>query len=206
MDNNIPKHKLDKSVFDGLFMKNTVLASGLVVAPIAAVATTVENAYALAVSFSCITFLTILIASFVPREIVYAVRIILYTIIAAMVYVPVIIFMDMFMEPQITSLGIMLPLLITNSLIITRSEVQFFRVSKQRMIAESIAYIFGFDIAALLVGFIREVFASGSLGDKILGIPITFPSLSTTFGGFILLGILAAVLKKIKLTIRSNAQ
>lgn len=200
------KKKFDASVFDGLFMKNTVLASGLVIAPIVTVATTLYSGLALAMAFSCITFLTVLIASFVPRDIAYAVRIILYSVISAMVYVPVVIFMESFMPAQVKILGIMLPLLIANSVILTRTELRFFKLDKFRMIFEVLFYILGFDAVAILTGFLREVFSTGSIGDKILGIPITMPILSTTFGGFILIGVLAAVLKKIKLTIRSNSR
>lgn len=205
MENNKPSKKFDKTIFDGLFMKNTVLASGLVVAPIIVSATTVQSAFALVIAFSLITFLTVLISSFVPRDMVYAVRIILYTVIAAMVYVPVAVFADSFMEQQFSSLGIMFPLLITNSLIITRSEIHFFKLDKLRMLAEVLFYVLGFDVVAMIVGFVREIFATGAIGDKIIGIHFTLPFLSTTFGGFIVVGILAALLKKIKLIIRSNS-
>ncbi|MBR4092583.1 MAG: electron transport complex subunit E [Oscillospiraceae bacterium] len=205
MDSNKTGKKFDKTIFDGLFMKNTVLASGLVVAPIVAVATTLKSAIALIIAFSLITFLTVLISSFVPRDIVYAVRIILYTVIAAMVYVPVAVFADSFMNQQFSALGIMFPLLITNSLIITRTEIHFFKLDKLRMLSEVFFYILGFDVVAIVVGVIREILATGAIGDKIIGIHFTLPFLSTTFGGFILIGILAAILKKIKLIVRSHS-
>ncbi len=205
MDNNKMKKKFDKTIFDGLFMKNTVLASGLVVAPVVAVATTLQSAIALVIAFSLITFLTVLISSFVPRDIVYAIRIILYTIIAAMVYVPVAVFADSFMNQQFSTLGIMFPLLVTNSLIITRTEIHFFKLDKLRMLSEVFFYILGFDVVAIIVGVIREILATGAIGDTIIGIHFTLPFLSTTFGGFILIGVLAAVLKKIKLIVRSHS-
>lgn len=202
---NKSEKKFDKTVFDGLLMKNTVLASGLVVAPVVAVATTLQSAIALVIAFSFITFITVLISSFVPRDIVYAVRIILYTIIAAMVYVPVAVFVDYFMNQQFSALGIMFPLLVTNSIIITRTELYFFKLDKLRMLTEVFFYILGFDIVAIIVGVVREILSTGAIGNKILGIHFTLPFLSTTFGGFILIGILAAILKKIKLIVRSRS-
>ncbi|MBE6837998.1 MAG: electron transport complex subunit E [Ruminococcus sp.] len=200
------KKPFDKTIFDGMFMKNTVLASGLVIAPVVMSATTLANGIAIAVVFSCITFFTIMISSFVPRDMVYAVRIILYTFIASLVYVPVTVIFGPVFETEFNSIGIMIPLLITNSLIVIRSELHFFRLERLRMIAEVIFYIIGFDIVVILVGFIREIFAYGSIGDKIIGIPLTFPALSTTFGGFMLLAVLSAVLKKIKIIVRSNSK
>lgn len=200
------KKPFDKTIFDGMFMKNTVLASGLVIAPVVMSATTLANGIAIAVVFSCITFFTIMISSFVPRDMVYAVRIILYTFIASLVYVPVTVIFGPVFETEFNSIGIMIPLLITNSLIVIRSELHFFRLERLRMIAEVIFYIIGFDIVVILVGFIREIFAYGSIGDNIIGIPLTFPALSTTFGGFMLLAVLSAVLKKIKIIVRSNSK
>lgn len=200
------KKPFDKTVFDGLFMKNTVLASGLVIAPVALSATTFSNAVVLAVVFSCITFFTVIISSFVPRDIFYAIRIILYTFIASLVYVPVTVIFGPVFETEFSSIGVMIPLLISNSLIVSRSELHFFRLERVRMMVELIFYILGFDVVVILVGFLREVFAYGSIGDNILGIPLTFPALSATFGGFILLGVLSAILKKIKIIVRSNSK
>ncbi len=124
--------KIDTSIFDGLYKKNTVLVSGLVIAPVVVAANTFKVALVLVVVFSLITFFTILISSFVPRDIVYAIRIILYTFIAAMVYVPVIIFANVFFAKELTSLGFFVPLLITNSLIVSKTELKFFEKQKAK--------------------------------------------------------------------------
>ena len=185
-------------IFDGLFKKNTVLSSGLIIAPVVVVANTVMNAIALICAFSLVTFLTIMISSFISRNIVYTIRIILYTIIAALVYVPVISFEIQFFPHQVENMGIMLPLLITNSLIMSKTELRFYRQSKGKMIVDVAAYILGFDIVVIFLAFIREVFGTGEISGKILGIPLTFPVLVYPFGGFILLGLCAALLRKIQ--------
>ncbi|MEG0615199.1 MAG: Rnf-Nqr domain containing protein [Oscillospiraceae bacterium] len=192
----------NKSIFDGLYEKNTVLASGLVIAPVVVAANSLKAACVLCLFFSILTFFTILISSFVPRDIVYAIRIILYTFIASLVYVPVMIFLKSFFPTEIASLGIFIPLLITNSLIVSQTEINFFKKSKGRMIAEVFFYILGFDVVVLIFAFVREVFAYGSIGDRILGIPLTFPALALPFGGFILLGLFAALFRLIKTTAR----
>ena len=193
--------KMDLSIFDGIYKKNTVLVSGLIIAPVVVAATTVKVAFALIVVFSAITFLTIMIASFVPRDIVYAIRIILYTFIAAMVYVPVIIFANMFFLDEISTLGFFVPLLITNSLIVSKTELKFFRKAKDKMVIDVVAYILGFDIVVMIFSLFRELFSTGSLNDRIYGIPLTFPALAFPFGGFILLGLFAALFRKIQFII-----
>ena len=184
-------------LLDGLLKKNTVLISGLIVAPVVFVTNTLSNALALIFAFSVITLFTIIISSFIPRNIVYTIRIILYTIIAALVYVPVYIIEQQLFPDEVVAMGIMLPLLITNSLILTKAESRFLRQPKGRMVFDLLSYILGFDAVAIVIGFIREVFGTGELGGSILGIPLTFPILVYPFGGFILLGLLSALYKKL---------
>ena len=185
-------------LFDGIYKKNTVLVSGLVIAPVVFVANTLEKAIALVCAFSLITFLTILISSFIPKNIVYTIRIILYAFIAALVYVPVVSMEIQLFPKEVEAMGIMLPLLITNSLILSKTELRFYRKSKGKMIIDVISYILGFDIAVIIIAFIREVFGTGTFSGKIIGIPLTFPILVYPFGGFILLGLFAAILRQIQ--------
>ena len=186
-------------LLDGIYKKNTILVSGLVIAPAVFVANTVIKALALIFTFSIITFLTIIISSFISRNIVYTIRIILYTLIGALVYVPVAsISMQIFPDNVIKEMGIMLPLLITNSLIMTKTELRFFRQKKNKMIFDVLSYIIGFDIVVFLFGFIREILGTGAISNKILGIPITFPVLIYPFGGFILIGLCAALFRKVQ--------
>ena len=196
--------KIDTSIFDGLYEKNTILVSGLVIAPVVVAATTFKVALALVFVFSAITFLTVMIASFVPRDIVYAIRIILYTLIASMVYVPVVIFGITLFPKEINMLGFFVPLLITNSLIVSKTELRFFRKTKGKMVVDVISYILGFDIVVLIFAFFRELISTGSIGDRIFGIPLTFSAFKLPFGGFILLGLFAALFRKIKISIGRN--
>lgn len=192
---------LNSPIFDGIYKKNTVLMSGLVVAPVVIAANSVAKAFALIFAFSAITFLTIMISSFIPRNIVYTIRIILYTLTAALVYVPVISIELQLFPTEVKQIGIMLPLLITNSLIVSRSELRFFRKTKGRMILDVISFVLGFDLAVLLIAFIREILGTGAISGNILGISLTFPVLLYPFGGFILIGLLAALLRKIQLSL-----
>lgn len=185
------------SFLDGLLKKNTVFISGLVIAPVVAAANTVSHALTLIFSFSAITFITLLASSFIPRKMVYSVRTILYSFIGSLVYIPVVFFTDKFFAAEQYNIGIFLPLFITNSLIISQSELRFFRQKKGAMLLDVIFYILGFDVAVIIIAFIREVFSTGQLGGKVLGIPLTIPALALPFGGFIVLGFLSALARKL---------
>ena len=115
---------------NALLNKNPILVSGMVIAPVVVMADNFFDALTLIAAFSLITFFTLLISSFVPKNIVYTVRIILYTLIGALVYVPSVILMKYLMPEGVEALGIFFPLFITSSFIISRSESIFFLKQK----------------------------------------------------------------------------
>ena len=47
----------------------------------------------------------------------------------------------------------------------------------------------------IIVGFLRELFANGSIGGIDINMPVTFTVLATPFGGFLVIGFAAAALK-----------
>ncbi len=183
------------SIFNNLLKKNPVLVGGMVIAPIAVYATTFEKALILVLTFSIITYFTLIISSFIPKKILYTIRIILYTLIGSLVYVPTAIILNYLIPDAITDMGVYFPLLITNSFIVSRSETMFFLESKSRMLLDVIFCIIGYDLAVLLFGFLREIISTGEINGKILAAPIVFNIFEHPFGGFILLGIFAAVFR-----------
>lgn len=191
------KPDIDKSLFDGLFKRNTLFVSGLVIAPVVAFANTTTRALLLAFSFSSITFLTLMISVLISRKIVYTFRIILYTAIAAVVYVPVYATAGDIFPNEIGTMGIYLPLLITNSLIVLQSELIFFRKPKDKMIFSVIFYILGFDAAVVVYGALREIISFGTIFGRMVLLDAPAPGFAQTFGGFMLLGLCAAGYRKL---------
>ncbi|MCM1330658.1 MAG: NADH:ubiquinone oxidoreductase subunit RnfE, partial [Ruminococcus sp.] len=187
-------------ILNALLKRNPILVSGLVIAPAVVIADSFLGAVTLAAAFSVITFFTLLVSSFVPKNIVYSVRIILYTVIGALVYVPSAILLNYLMPEEIEAMGVFFPLLITNGLIVSRSESIFFLESKGHMLLDIIFCIIGYDLAVLLFGAVREILGTGMIGGKIIGMPIVLAAFRHPFGGFILLGILAALLRVITVT------
>ncbi len=189
-------------ILNALLRRNPILVSGLVIAPAVVIADSFFNAATLAAAFSVITFFTLLVSSFVPKNIVYSIRIILYTVIGALVYVPSAILLRYLMPEGIEAMGVFFPLLITNGLIISRSESIFFLESKGHMLLDIIFCIIGYDAAVLIFGAVREILGTGMIGGKIIGMPLVFSAFQHPFGGFILLGILSALLRVILITVK----
>lgn len=182
------------SVFDGLLRKNAVLAEGMVIAPIAVCCDTLPKALILSLAFACITFLTISVASFYPKKLPYAVRIVLYVLTAALVYVPVSLLCEYL---NYASIGIYLPLLAVNSMIVLHSELYFYKLRRRIMIPALFFHIAGFCMTAIFVGLVREILAYGTICGRAVDMPLLLQGFSAPWAGFILLGVLCALHRKI---------
>lgn len=198
-DNN---NSFKKIIQNGLLNKNPILVSGMVIAPVIVLANNFNDAVMLVAAFSLITFFTLVISSFVPKSIVYTIRIILYTLIGAIVYIPSVILLEYLMPDGVEAIGIFFPLFITNSFIVTRSESIFFLETKGKMLLDIVFCIIGYDAAVLIFAAVREILASGTIGGKITGMPASFRVFEHPFGGFILLGLFAALFRSILLLIK----
>lgn len=189
---------------DGLFRQNIVLMSGLVTAPIIVAATSFENALVLTLSFLLISYSTILLCRFIPRRIVYTVRIILYAAVAAVMYIPTALLLNALFPAAATEISIYIEIVVVNSLILAKTESRFYLMPWGEMAVDALIYVLGYAMAAFVVGIIREFLAFGQLfGFRVCDAPM--PAAKTPFFGFILVGILAAVCRAVTNRRRSRS-
>lgn len=185
------------SAIDGILLKNTVLEKGLVVAPVVVVSNSLKNGVALSIAFGIITFFTVFITSYLSKKVPHTIRVILAVLLAGLLYIPAAMLVDALLPGTSYQIGIFLPLMITNSLIVWRSDSRFHKEKKARMTGDLICHILGFFVVITLVGAVRELLGNGSLWDNTvianadLALGVLLP-----FAGFILLGFLAALLHR----------
>lgn len=176
---------------DGLLQQNIVLMSGLVTAPIIVAATTMQRALVLTLSFFAISYFSILICRFIPRKIVYTVRILLYTIVAAAMFIPTVIGLRYLFPDTTKEVMVYIELTVVNSLILAKTESRFYLEPYGRMAVDALIYIAGYAMAAFAAGFVREILSYGTILGFHVCEPIV-PSAKSPFFGFILVGIFAA--------------
>ena len=132
-------------------------------------------------------------------------KIILYAVISSLVYIPVKIAAQEFYPESITRIGIYYPLLAVNSLIVFQTEAKFFRMKKPQMILTLIFCILGFDAVILITAFIRELIAYGTINSNMVDVDMIISGLAEPFGGFIFLGLLCGLYRKLRaVTIREQ--
>lgn len=181
------------SAIDGLFRRNAVLAEGMVIAPIVGCCDTLPKALILSLAFACITFLSVSIASFFPKSIPYALRIILYAITSSLIYIPVAMLCSYL---NFAVIGMYLPLLTVNSFVVLHSELYFYKLQKRLLLPALFLHIAGFCLTAVIIGLVREILAYGTICGRVVDVPVLMQGLSAPWAGFILLGILCAVHRK----------
>ena len=194
------------SVTDGLFADNTVLSALMVISPIIMCGDTLKNALALTYAFTAITLFSVIISSFIPKRLPYAVKIILYAVISAIVYIPVRLVAESFYVGSIESIGIYYPLLAVNSLIVHQTEAKFFRMKKGKMIGSLVFYILGFDAVILFTGIVRELIAYGTINNRMADMNTLLAGLGQPFRGFIILALLCGLYRKIRSEANKNQE
>lgn len=192
------------SVFDGLLRDNTVLSSLMVISPIIVCGDTVMNGIALIYAFSVITFLSVLIGSFVSKRLPYAVKIIAYALISSVVFIPTKMAAEEFFPDIIPRIGVYFMLLAVNSLVTVRAEAFFYRMKRSRMMISLFFYVLGFDAVALLISFIREIMAYGTVCGRVMDADILISGMGMPFGGFILLGVMCGIYRKLRSVFSSD--
>lgn len=177
---------------DRIFLRNPVFITGLALAPVVVAATTLNNAVILGTAVLLLLLPTRVIASLVSRVVLYRFCSIVYALTSAGVYVGVYILMRYLFGVGIQSVGIYLPLLVLDFIIIKRYE----KPTKEKLstaFVKGILTTIGFELALFLVAAIREFLAFGTLyGIKVIdGAPM--PIAALTSGGFMIVGVLAAL-------------
>ena len=186
------------NIGDGLFKQNMVFMSGLLTAPVIACTTTLQKSIAVCFVFSFVSLLTILVCRSIPRTIVYTIRVTLYTVAAAVFYIPAILLAELILGSDvIAAAGIYLPVLITNSLILSKTETRFYLETPGLMAADALIFIIGFDVSCTFTGVLRELLASGTIGGAEIHVLFTVPAAETTFGGFLFVGIVAGLCRAV---------
>ncbi len=186
------------SLKDGFFKQNIVFMSGLLIAPVIACATTLQKSLAVCIVFTLVSFLTILLCRVIPRKIAYTLRVIIYSLVASAIYIPSVMLASLIMgEEVIIAAGVYLPILVTNNLILSKSESRFYVEPFGDMLPDVLCFIAGFDVACVFTGAVREILAKSTIGGAYLDMPFTIPALETTFGGFLFVGITAGLARGI---------
>lgn len=186
------------NVTDGLLKDNTILSAGMIISPVIMCTTTFKNSVALIYAFSVITFFTDIIAFFIPKKLPYAIRVIISAVIGSLIYIPVKALTLEIYPQSVENIGIYFPLLAVNSLIVYQTQNRFYNMKFRNFLENLIFYILGFDVVAVISGILRELVSYGTINNTVVNIDTVIPSFALPCGGFIVLGVLCGIYRKIR--------
>ena len=191
------------SVFTrGLIKENPLLVLLLGMCPSLAVTTSVMNGLGMGVAVIFVLMCSNIVISLLRKVIPSAVRIPAFVVVIASFVTIVDMVMEGFAPDLHAALGVFIPLIVVNCIILARAEAF---ASKNSVLASAIDGLgmgLGFTLALVLVSAVREILGNGSiLGINILGegfaaSPVLIMILPP--GGFLTLGIIIAIMNKLR--------
>lgn len=200
-------NKLKKMFISGVIEENPTFVQLLGMCPTLAITTTASNGLGMgtAVIFVLMlsNFLISLLRKFIPQQ----VRIASYIVIISGVVTAIQLLIKAYLPALDKSLGIFIPLIVVNCIILARAEAFASKNDIFSSILDGLFMGIGFTIALTILGAIREIIGSGTLFgfDVLLRFgytPILFfvqPS-----GAFITLGVVIAAVAAIKSKVSSK--
>ena len=190
------KKSLGKELTKGFIIENPVLRLVLGTCPTLATTTSVSSAIGMGVSASIVLICSNIVISALRKVIPQKVRIPAYIVIIASFVTMVQMLVKAFAPAINDSLGIFLPLIVVNCIILGRAEMYASKNPVLPSILDGLGMGVGFTGALLCMGIIRELFGSGTLfGLEILPVQILIFILPP--GGFFVFGILIALANKL---------
>lgn len=189
---------------DRVFLNNPVVMQGMGLAPLVVLATTGRNAVMLAVAVALLLTPSRLLACLLSRrfplsenpspdemERLLLPRGLIYCASAALVYLIAYPILNQLFGVELLTLGIYLPLLVVEPLLIYR----FGRVQEtaRKAVSKGLRITVGYGLILLLVGCVREWLAGGTVFGVALTGRAPLPMASMPAGGFLVLGVICAV-------------
>ena len=187
---------------DGLFRKNPVFAQLLGMCSALAITTNLFNGIGMGISVTLILICSNVLISALRKIIPDSIRIAAYIVIIAGFVTMVDLLLQAFLPSLSESLGVFIPLIVVNCIILGRAE-SF--ASKNGVLASALDGLsqgFGYTVALIVMCVVRELLGAGTFGGGILNggegiriIPEGYPAMLMIMpvGGFLALGFLIAI-------------
>ena len=192
---------LKKQFIEGLLTKNPVTVQLLGMCSVLAITTSLFNGIGMGLSVTIILTCANILISALRKVIPSQIRIAAYIVIIATFVTIVDLALKAFIPALSASLGVFIPLIVVNCIILGRAEGF---ASKNGVLASAVDGIcqgIGYTVALCLMCIVRELLGSGTFGGGLLNggegiriIPAQFPAMQMVMpvGGFLVLGFIIA--------------
>ena len=205
-------NKILKQFKEGLLDNNPVLVQLLGMCPVLATTTSVSNGIGMGLAATAVLICSNLFISLLRKFIPKQVRIAAYIVIISGFVTAVELLMRAYFYDLYQSLGLFIPLIVVNCIILARAEAFASKNKPLPSIIDGAAMGLGFTFALVLLALVREPLGAGKITifDFELAIPGYSENPMVIFvlpaGAFISLGLVIAAVQKIRNTVADKAR
>lgn len=193
--------KVLERLYNGIIKENPVLVLMLGMCPTLAVTTSAKNGLGMGLATMAVLIMSNFIISIFRKVIPDGVRVPVYIVIIASFVTIVEMLMHAYVNSLYSSLGIFIPLIVVNCIILGRAETYASKNNPLLSIFDGLGIGLGFTVGLTLIGIIRELLGAGTVfGFRVM--PESFEPVSIFVmapGAFFVLSILCTIQNKFKL-------
>ncbi len=201
---------LFKNLSNGLVKENPVFALYLGLCSVLAVSNTISNALGMSVAVIMVLTVSNVIISALRKIIPSEIRIPVYIVVIATLVKIVEMLMQAYTPELYTALGVFIPLIVVNCIILGRAEAFASKNSVGASAIDGIGMGLGYTAGIFMLASIRQLFATGALSlinpfnqavifdITIIPTQFTIPLFAQPAGAFITFAVLAALLEVYK--------
>ena len=189
---------LGKQLKEGLLTQNPVLVQMLGLCSTMAITTSFFNGLGMGVAALIILTLSNVIISLIRKIVPDKIRIAMFIVVIAGFVTMVDLLIQAFLPALAKSLGVFIPLIVVNCIILGRAEAFASKNSAFDSVLDGIGIGLGFTLSLTVIGAVREILGSGSFFGLSLGISDFTPLIFVLApGAFLVLGYLMVLFNKL---------
>ena len=191
-------------LYNGLVKENPVFVLMLGMCPTLAVTTSAINGFGMGMSSLVVLAVSNLVISMLRKIIPDEVRLPAFIVVVASFVTVVELLMEAYLQSLYAALGIYIPLIVVNCIILGRAEAYASKNPPLLSLFDGIGMGLGFTVGLTIIGAIREILGSGSIfGIAIPGYePMAF--FIRAPGAFLVLAVLVAIMNAVGIKNRAN--
>ncbi len=191
--------RLVKTIKNGLFDENPTFRLVLGTCPTLAVTTAAFNGVGMGLAVTFVLIFSNLFVSLLRNFIPERVRIPAFIVIIAAFSTVVDLLLQAYIPSLSESLGIFIPLIVVNCIILARAEAMAYKNGPLLAMADGLGCGLGFTAAITLIAIVREILGSGTFFgiDITMGVYEPMAIMVKAPGGFIVFGTMIAIVTAI---------
>ncbi|MEI3522382.1 electron transport complex subunit E [Laedolimicola intestinihominis] len=194
-------------IYNGVIKENPTLVLMLGMCPTLAVTTSCMNGFGMGVSTLVVLVMSNLVISALRKVIPDAVRLPAYIVIVASLVTVVELLMEAYVPDIYDALGIYIPLIVVNCIILGRAEAYASKNPPLLSAMDGLGMGLGFTISLSVIGLIRELLGAGTVfGMQVM--PSAYKPIAIFIkapGAFLVLAVLVIIMNSLKIKNRANA-